>query len=553
MALSEKTGKIADVLIIGAGASGLLAAKHLTMNGFDVVCLEQGQKIDHGSFWGDKPEFELMTQKLWHPNPNVRDLESDYPIDTTDSDIPILMYNAVGGTTILYGAHWQRFMPSDFRVKTLDGVAEDWPFTYEDLEPFYDELDIEIGVSGMGGDPAFPQGKAPPLPPLPIGRVGMKAVEGMNKLGWHWWPGPNSILSKPYDGRNPCSLRGTCRNGCVEGAKASFDMIYLPVALKHGLRLITGARVREVMVNDEGLAIGANYVDRNGRERQQLARTVMVCCNGVGTPRLLLNSKSAKFPDGLANSSGLVGRNLMLHPYSTVTGHFDEPLESWLGPAGQPIQSMQFYETDAARGFVRGAKWHVLPGGGPLGGPPLPGKPFDEAWGGSFHQRQRKVFGRSFEWGIMAEDLPEESNRVVLDPNLTDSDGIPSPKIIYNNSENTKKLSTFHLARAKEAMEASGAKSITVRSLMTDRSQHNTGASLMATGHLMGTCKMGNNAKNSVVNQWGQAHDVPNLFIFDGSVFVTSSGFNPTGTLCAVALRSVRHFIAERRNQKVAA
>ena len=343
MALSEKTGKIADVLIIGAGASGLLAAKHLTMNGFDVVCLEQGQKIDHGSFWGDKPEFELMTQKLWHPNPNVRDLESDYPIDTTDSDIPILMYNAVGGTTILYGAHWQRFMPSDFRVKTLDGVAEDWPFTYEDLEPFYDELDIEIGVSGMGGDPAFPQGKAPPLPPLPIGRVGMKAVEGMNKLGWHWWPGPNSILSKPYDGRNPCSLRGTCRNGCVEGAKASFDMIYLPVALKHGLRLITGARVREVMVNDESLAIGANYVDRNGRERQQLARTVMVCCNGVGTPRLLLNSKSAKFPDGLANSSGLVGRNLMLHPYSTVTGHFDEPLESWLGPAGQPIQSMQFY------------------------------------------------------------------------------------------------------------------------------------------------------------------------------------------------------------------
>ena len=422
MAPSEKTGKIADVLIIGAGASGLLAAKQLTMNGFDVVCLEQGQKVDHGSFWGDKPEFELMTQKLWHPNPNVRDLESDYPIDTTDSDIPILMYNAVGGTTILYGAHWQRFMPSDFRVKTLDGVADDWPFTYEDLEPFYEELDIEIGVSGMGGDPAFPQGKAPPLPPLPIGRIGMKAAEGMNKLGWHWWPGPNSILSKPYDGRNPCSLRGTCRNGCVEGAKASFDMIYLPVALKHGLRLVTGARVREVIVNDEGLAVGANYADRNGRERRQLAHTVMVCCNGVGTPRLLLNSKSAKFPDGLANSSGLVGRNLMLHPYSTVTGHFDEPLESWLGPAGQPIQSMQFYETDAARGFVRGAKWHVLPDGGPLGGPPLPGKPFDEAWGGSFHQRQRKAFGRSFEWGIMAEDLPEESNRVVLDPNLTDSE-----------------------------------------------------------------------------------------------------------------------------------
>jgi len=550
---TEKGGKVADVLIIGAGASGLVAAKHLTTNGFDVVCLEQGEPVDSSSFWGDKPEFELMIQKLWHPNPNVRDMAADYPIDTTESDVPILMYNAVGGTTIMYGAHWQRFMPSDFKVKTLDGVADDWPFAYEDLEPYYDEMDIEIGVSGLGGDPALPPGKAPPLPPLPLNRMGRKAAEGMNKLGWHWWPAPNSIVSRPYQGRNPCAMRGTCRNGCVEGAKASFDITHLPVALKHGLKLVTGARVREVLVNDEGLATGALYIDRNGRERRQLARTVIVCCNGVGTPRLLLNSKSSKFPDGLANSSGLVGRNLMLHPYSTVVGHFDEPLESWMGPAGQPIHSMQFYETDASRGFVRGAKWHVLPGGGPLGGPPAPGAPFDDMWGEGFHRRREKIFGRSFEWGIMAEDLPEEANRVVLDPNLTDSDGIPSPRIIYNNSENTKRLSTFHLARAKEAMEAAGARDITVRPLMTDRSQHNTGASLMATGHLMGTCKMGNDPRTSVVNQWGQAHDVPNLFVFDGSVFVTSAGFNPTGTIAAVALRSVKHMIANRRDQKVAA
>jgi choline dehydrogenase-like flavoprotein len=553
MAPTEKSNRVADVLIVGAGASGLVAAKHLTANGFDVVCLEQGDRVDHGSFWGDKPEFELMIQKLWHPNPNVRDLASDYPIDTSESDVPILMYSAVGGTTILYGAHWQRFMPSDFRVKTLDGVAADWPFAYEDLAPYYAEMEREIGVSGLAGDPAFPPGEGPPLPALPLGKMGRKAAEGMNKLGWHWWPAPNSIASRAFEGRNPCALRGTCRNGCVEGAKASFDLTHLPVALKNGLRLVSGARVREITVNDAGLASGAIYVDRNGRERRQLARTVIVCCNGVGTPRLLLNSKSAKFPDGLANSSGLVGRNLMLHPYSTVIGHFDDWLDSWRGPAGQPIQSMHFYETDAKRGFVRGAKWHVLPGGGPLGGPPKPGRPFDEAWGESFHRNRESVFGRSFEWGIMAEDLPEEANRVELHSTLTDSDGIPAAKIVYNYAENTKRLSQFHLARATEAMEASGATSVTVRPLMTDRSEHNTGASLMATGHLMGTCRMGDDPSASVVNQWGQAHDVPNLFVYDGSVFVTSAGFNPTGTICAVALRSVKHLIANRRDQEAAA
>ena len=543
MANVRRTPDIADVLIIGAGASGSVAAMHLAQNGFKVVCLEQGPKVDNGEFFGDKPEWELMAQKRWHPNPNVRDLENDYPINTQDSDVNPLMYNAVGGSTILYAAHWQRFMPSDFRVKTLDGVADDWPFTYEDLEPFYDQMDLEMGTSGLNGDPAYPPGKAPPLPPLPIGRIGMKAAEGMNKLGWHWWPAPNAIPSKPYGGRNQCVRRGTCLTGCPERAKASTDHTHWPTALQHGATLITGARVREITVDETGLATGAIYIDRNGRERAQRAQTVIVCANGVGTPRLLLLSKSARFPDGLANSSGLVGKNLMMHPYAAVTGYFDEPLESWLGPAGQSIQSMQWYETDASRGFVRGAKWNVMPGGGPLGmRAAYGGKPLEEAWGVNLHRNTRKVFGRTFEWGIIAEDLPEESNQVLLDPALTDSDGIPAPRLIYKNSENTHRMIEFHLARAKEAMQASGAVDMSVTPLMRD-----------CGWHLMGTARMGNDPATSVVNQYGQAHDVPNLFVYDGSVFVTSSGFNPTGTICAVALRSVKHLIANRRTQKVAA
>ncbi len=543
MASVRRAADLADVLIIGAGASGSVAAKHLAENGFKVVCLEQGPKVDNGEFFGDKPEWELMSQKRWHPNPNVRDLENDYPINTKESDVNPLMYNAVGGSTILYAAHWQRFMPSDFRVKSLDGVADDWPFTYEDLEPFYDEMDLEMGTSGLNGDPAYPPGKAPPLPPMPIGRIGMKAAEGMNKLGWHWWPAPNAIPSKPYGGRNQCVRRGTCLTGCPERAKASTDHTHWPSALQHGATLITGARVREITVNDEGMATGAVYIDRNGREREQRAKTVIVCANGVGTPRLLLLSKSSRFPDGLANSSGLVGKNLMMHPYAAVTGNFDEPLESWLGPAGQSIQSMQWYETDASRGFVRGAKWNVMPGGGPLGmRAAYGGKPLEEAWGANLHRNTRKVFGRTFEWGIIAEDLPEETNQVLLDESLTDSDGIPAPRLIYKNSENTHRLIEFHLARAKEAMQASGAVHMSVTPLMRD-----------CGWHLMGTARMGNDPRTSVVNQYGQAHDVPNLFVYDGSVFVTSSGFNPTGTICAVALRAVKHLIAKRRDQKVAA
>lgn len=543
MANVRRSPDIADILIIGAGASGSVAAKHLAENGFKVVCLEQGPKVDNAEFWGDKPEWELMAQKRWHPNPNVRDLENDYPINTAESDVNPLMYNAVGGSTILYAAHWQRFMPSDFRVKTLDGVADDWPFTYEDLEPFYDEMDVEMGTSGLVGDPAYPPGKAPPLPPLPIGKIGMKAAEGMNKLGWHWWPAPNAIPSRPYGGRNQCVRRGTCLTGCPERAKASTDHTHWPIALRHGATLITGARVREITVNEQGLASGAIYIDRNGRERQQKAQAVIVCCNGVGTPRLLLLSTSKLFPNGLANSSGLVGKNLMMHPYAAVTGYFDEPLESWLGPAGQTIQSMQFYETDASRGFVRGAKWNVMPGGGPLGmRAAYGGKPLEEAWGVNLHRNTRKVFGRTFEWGIIAEDLPEESNQVLLDEALTDSDGVPAPRLLYKNSENTHKMIEFHLARVQEAMQASGAIDMSVTPLMRD-----------CGWHLMGTARMGTDPEASVVDQYGRAHDVPNLFIYDGSVFVTSSGFNPTGTICAVALRAVKHLIANRQNQQVAA
>jgi choline dehydrogenase-like flavoprotein len=402
-------------------------------------------------------------------------------------------------------------------------------------------MDRQVGTSGLAGDPAYPEGAPYPLPPLPIGKIGVKAASGMDKLGWHWWPGPAAIPSKPYGHRPACARFGTCASGCPQGAKTSMDISHWPAALKAGAKLVTGARVREITVDDKGLASGAIYIDRDGVERRQKASVVIVAANGVGTPRLLLLSKSALFPDGLANSSGMVGKRLMIHPFAAVTGTYDEPLDSWLGPAGQAIMSLQFYETDVSRGFVRGAKWSVMPTGGPLGiRAGFSGRPVEEEWGENFHHNLKSSFGRSFEWGIIAEDLPDEENRIVLDDDLVDDAGIAAPKVIYKSSENTRKLIDFHVDRVHEAHDAAGAIKTSTTKLLRD-----------CGWHLLGTARMGTDPSNSVVDQWGRAHDVPNLYLIDGSVFATSSGLNPTATICALALRTVDHLIAERGQQPV--
>ena len=551
MAGTTRAGRddVADILIIGAGPSGSVTAKHLAQAGFKVVCLEQGHMPDANRYPGRRPEWELVTQKQWHPNPNYRDMPRDYPINTKDSDVNPLMFCGVGGSATLYAGHWTPFLPSDFKVRSLDGVADDWPFSYEDVQPFLEEIEREVGVSGLPGNPAYPTKMAYPTPPLPIGKVGRKAAECMDKMGWHWWPGTNAIPSVAYNGLNACVRRGTCMSGCPEGAKSTTDLTHWPHALKAGARLVTGARVREITVDERGLATGAIYIDENGRERRQKASVVILCANGIGTPRLLLLSKSAKFPDGLANSSGLVGKRLMMHPFSAIQATFDEDLESWRGPFGQNISSFEFYETDEKRGFVRGAKWGAMPGGGPLGATSFvgskvftdPNARVEDMWGTNLHDLVARRFGHTLVWGIIGEDLPEESNQILLDPEMTDTDGIPSPRLIYKVSENSNRMLKFHEEKCVEACKAGGAIEVSVVHQMRD------------TGwHLLGTAMMGTDPRKSVVNEWGQTHDVPNLFVFDGSTFPTSAGLNPTATIMTVALRQSRHLIAERRNQEAA-
>jgi choline dehydrogenase-like flavoprotein len=427
-------------------------------------------------------------------------------------------------------------------VKTLDGVCDDWPIAYDDLTPYYHEIAQFIGVSGLTGDSAYPLGPDYPQSPLPIGKAGRRAAEGMNRMGWHWWPGDQAIPSNRIQNLEPCARYGVCERGCPNGSKASFDLSYWPQAITAGTRLVTGARVRRVLTGTDGRASGVEWIDRDGAEHVQRANAVVLCANSVGTARLLLLSANAQHPDGLGNSSGLVGKNLMLHPNCGVTGYYDDDLESWLGPAGQLIASMQFYETDPARGLVRGAKWQALPLPGPFAGLQVHrALPFDQVWGDRFHDVV-STHGRGFIWAANVEDLPEEHNRVTLDPELTDDDGIPAPKLTYKMSDNTRGLLSFTIDRMLEAHQAGGAREV-----------FPVGHRLDSPGHILGTARMGANPDRSVVDPFGRAHDVDNLFIADGSIFVTSGAVNPTNSITALALRTARHLADTASEQKASA
>ena len=476
-----KNNDIVDVLVIGAGPSGAAFTWSLSEAGIDVLCLEQGDWPDKTAYPQLFDDHEVRRQSEWHPDPNVRGLPQDYPINVDDSDIYPLMHNAVGGSSIHWGAHFPRFHPSDFRMKTLDGVGVDWPVSYGEIEPYFDLNDRMLGIAGLAGDTAYPPKSPRQMPPLPLGVLGETMVKGFDRLGWHWWPSDSAINTAEYDGRDACNFAGPCELGCTRGAKATADVTYWPKALANGARLMTGARVREITLDRDGLASGVVYHDAEGAVREQRARNVVMACNAVGTARLLLNSRSARFPDGLANGSGLLGKNLMMHPVAMVTGVFDHEVDGYKGPLACALFSHEFYETDTSRGFVRGYGFQVVRTFGPVSAA-LGGVAGHERvpWGKSHREAFSELFNHCITVAIVGDDLPEPSNRVELDPELTDDDGIPAPRIVYKTRDNSRKMLDHGIARAEELMEAAGA-----RRTMTN-------PQIRAGGwHLLGTARMG--------------------------------------------------------------
>ncbi|MBM3522018.1 MAG: GMC family oxidoreductase [Alphaproteobacteria bacterium] len=508
----------AAVAIIGAGASGAAVAWRLATAGVDVVCLERGDWLDQSRSPSLGHDWERALQTRFNANPNIRRLDADDAVIADDSDIQPATYSGVGGSLLRWGAHFPRLRPSDFRVRTLDGVAVDWPLAYGDLEPYYDLNDAMMGVAGLRGDPGNPPRRAERDPPLPLGPGGVRLVGGFETLGWHWWPSDAAILTRARPGRAPCNNCGPCGVGCVRGARASVDNTYWPAAIAAGARLVTGVRVTR-LVADKRRMTSVVYRDAAGAEHRLDADLVVMAANGMGTARLLLAS-------GIGNASGLVGRNLMHHPTAIVTGVFDARLDGHKGPFAAALSCQEFYETDRARGAVRGLQLQMLRGSGPVA-TALGGYMARLPWGRFHHREFSRQFARNVTLTVTVEDLPEAHNRVTLDPSRRDVAGVPLARLAYRVGENSRRLLDIGIARAREALRAAGAVDVVVNPL-----------SRAAGFHFLGTARAGDDPATSVVDGYGRAHDLDNLWVVDGSVFPTSGAVNPTPTIQAFALRT---------------
>lgn len=524
-----------DIAVVGAGASGAAAAWRLASHGLDVVVFDRGGWRDPAEAASQREDWEWARLSAWSPNPNVRRRPEDDPVDDRQSAIKPLLSSGVGGSTLMWSCHMPRFHPSDFRARTLDGVGDDWPLAYEDLAPYYALNEERMGVSGLSGDPAYPPFPPRQTPPVPLGEAEKRVAAAFDRLGWAWWPADIALASVPWAGRGGCNNCGPCELMCPRRAKASADIAYAAPATALGARFVTGARVLEVTLDVHGRADGLVWRDGRGRDHRVRADRVVLAGNGIFTPRLLLLCRPPGFPDGLANRSGLVGRRLMLHPLARVTGRFDAPVHGHRGVTAGGIVSHEFYETDGARGFARGVKLLVMRSHGPL--LTALGSMMDRVpWGRGHHARFEAVFDHTLSVSVCADDLPEEANAVTLSHTLTDRDGRPAPAMRYRVGENSRRALAFGRARGRELLEAAGAVEIAETALVEQ-----------AGFHLMGTARMGDDPATSVTDRHGACHDVPGLWIVDGSLFVTAAAVNPTHTIQALALRAADAIAANRR------
>ena len=528
-----------DVLVIGAGASGVVNSLVLAKAGCRVVCLDQGgwtEPARHPHFGAD---FVYRRQTDWNPEPSVRKGADDYPVEGGQSHA--LMWNGVGGSTNVYASLWPRLRPSDFRKGVEHGLAPDWPISYEDLAPFYDEADRLVGVSGLTGDPGMPPRASYPCRPLPMRASGRAIAAGFDRLGWHWWPMPAGIISENYDGRPACNGCGNCASGCPRGSMAKMSLSLWPHALAAGVELRPGARVERIETGPDGRATGAVYIDRSSGTRvEQTADVVVLAGNGVGSPRLLLLSESARHPNGLANANDVVGRYLLHHTLVAAEIWVDEPIHSHMGNSGAVISS-EFAETDTSRGFVNGFNFNVARTGpaaalaiGSFGHQSAP-------WGADHHSWFARHFGHSFGAYAIGDDLPQAENRITLSRAEADSDGLPAAKLNYQPHENDRRMMQYGIDRLQDLARSVNAFDVAVTDYYED------GVYRTPAWHMLGTCRMGSDPQTSVVNQWHQSWEVPNLYICDGSSFATGGVVNPTSTVTALAVRCARHIAATRR------
>jgi gluconate 2-dehydrogenase alpha chain len=563
---TEKT----DVVIVGVGAAGGILAAELAKAGMKVIGLERGPRLKTADFQLDELRYfqrqELRPDRkrqpvTWRPNADARAT----PIPTQNNG------NQAGGGTVHYGAVSWRLHEDDFRARSQtierygaaaipeDSSLADWPLGYADLEPYYDRAEYEIGVSGKAGNLQgrkidggnvfeAPRRRDYPLPALQVDQAGALFDAGARKLGLHPFSTPRAIISQPYQGRPACSYCSFCQAfGCFIGAKSSILVTKLPEADATGnFKLVTGATVHRVDTDNSGRATGVSYYGPGGDESTIEAEIVILAPFIYDNVRLLLLSRTDKFPNGLANSSGQVGKHVMAHIGARVFATFDDRrVNIFMGPSAQR-HSVDDYNADnfdhAGLGFIRGAQISVHPAeleAGPIGTAvgmaPPPGVP---RWGAAYRDFLADSFTRFAAINAQTENLPYADQTIDLDPNVRDAWGLPAPRITYDwRRPNERARVAFMFGKLEEIGRAMGAS----RVWRGPTSPGSPGA------HHKGGTRMGNDPKTSVVNRYGQSWDIPNLFVVGSSTFPSQSGFNPTLTIQALAFMTADAIVGRYR------
>ena len=505
-----------DYCIVGVGAAGGVLVQRLARAGFRVVGIEAGP------FWDTERDWvsdEAGSHKLYWNELRVTGGENPVTLGANNSG------RGVGGGSVHWAGFTPRFHPSDFRVYSEDGLGADWPISYWDLKPYYEMLEQEMPVAGPAyfpwGDPhGYPYG------PHPMGGVGDVLLRGCTKLGIRVSAGgPVAITSGSHGDRPHCIYRGFCIQGCKVGAKQSTLISHVPDAVRHGAEIRDNCMVARINLGKDGHVTGVTYFDPDGREKEQKAKVVIVCGYAIETPRLLLNSACPGFEDGLANANGIVGKYLMVQAGNVVLGRFPDLIRMYKAPPAHALTE-EFYETDPKRDFARGFAIQTV---GPL--PISFAKQMmvsKGAWGWGM-RRAMMDYNHWAALGLLGEILPWEENRVELADD-TDRHGLRVAKVTFALHDNDKKLIAFGKKKVEDVMWAAGAEEVVQEARYA---------------HLVGGARMGNDPRTSVVDKFGRSHDIPNLFVCDGSILPTQGSANPGLTIQALAARTADYLIAE--------
>jgi choline dehydrogenase-like flavoprotein len=501
-----------DMLIVGAGAGGATLAQRLARKGWRVLVLEAGPFWDPDEDWVSD---EAGAHDLYWTEPRV--IGGSDPVELGKNNCG----RGVGGSMVHYAGFTPRFHPSDLVVYSRYRVAADWPISYAELRPHYERLERELPVAGQWwpwGDPhGYPHG------PHPVAAGALRVWEGARRVGVRMRVGPVGIANGAFGNRPHCIYRGFCLQGCKVNAKASPLITHVPDALEHGVEIRSDCMVTRIELDERGRCRGVSYFNE-GQERFQAADAVAVAGYSIETPRLLLHSTSARFPNGLANNNDLVGRGVMVQGAPQVAGRFEQEMRMYKAPPPE-INSEQFYETDERRGFARGFSIQTV---GPL---PIGWAEHvlaDGHWGQALREYARD-YNHWYTIGVLCELLPRAENRVTL-ADEKDARGMPVARLDYSQCDNDRANISFAKAKLREILRAAEAQD----ELTIDRY-----------AHLVGGCAMSDSPERGVIDADHRAWEVPNLFIADGSVMPTQGSANPALTVMALASR-----LAERLAHK---